>query len=1052
MNAIIAWMVRNRVAANLLMVFIIAAGLLSAAVITVQLFPDIELARLEIRVEYPGASPVEIEESIVKPIEEAVESVEGIREMTSTASEGLGVVAIELVRGENVSRRRDEVKSQIDRIRTLPDNAEEPEVRQMRARRKLAQLMIYGDVAERTLKELAYRVKDDLTHTEQISIVELSGARDYELSIEVSNDTLRAYGMTLEDLALIIRRESLELPGGEIETPDQEVVLRTVGRNYVRRDFEEIVVLTGDNGAQVRLGDIATVRDGFQEQDVFSLYNGKPSVALDLYRVGDEQVLDVSETAQAYLENQLLPSLPPGVEAVIWQNDALELGDRLSLIVKNAMIGLFLVIGALTFFLDLRLAFWTSLGILVSFVGSLAILSGLDVSLNQMSTMGFILAIGIVVDDAIVVGENIYAVNESGARPLEAAIRGAQRISKPIFFAVATTLAAFGSLLTLPGELGRLLSDIPTVVIAILALSLVEAILILPHHLSYLRVRKQSKDRWEPTAFVRMHKAVSSSLQRFTEGPLDRALHFVTAHPWITIMTSLTTILLAVGLVAGGHVKFQFFPEIQGQQVTVSVELPPGATASQTLAVAERLERVAQQVGVSLQAQLPEDSPTAIVATRLLVGQEGLTRDPMGGEPGVGRANLGSVLIELLPPENRLFSATEFAQMWRQAAGTVPEARRVYFSSSMVNLGPPVQVELTSSSDTDVAAAVDALVSELRKLGGVMDVRSDLDEGKRELKLELRPEARTFGLSLEALARQVRAAFFGAEALRVQREREELKVYVRLPKDERSALASLDEYRIRSLNGFIPLRDVAQVSEGLSPPQIARRDGRRIVTVTADVDRAATTSGEVATYLIGSYLPQLQARYPDLRYAFGGEQREMARSGPIMIRNVLLALLVIYALLAVAFQSYVQPVIIMAAIPFGVIGAILGHMIMGISMTMISLFGMVGLSGVIINGALVMIDFINEERDLGRPPREAIIHGAKSRFRPIFLTSLTTFLGVAPLIFERSMQAQFIVPIAVSIGFGVLFGTAILMLLVPALAMLESPLEHFAAKEQSAPG
>ncbi len=1041
MNGMISWMARNGVAANLLMVFMLVAGITSFFQITVMLFPEQDENVITISVMYPGASPAEVEESIIRRIEENVESVEEILDITSVAAENMGTVTVELVQGADTMRRLDEITSEVDQITTFPVDAEEPQINLRSNSQRALQLVVGGNTTERELKELANRIKDELTFIEGISIVEISGARDYEISIEASNDALRSQGLTLTDISNAVRQESLELPGGEIETRSEEFVLRTLGRNYDEQDFGEIVLRTGENGARIVLGDVATISDGFTDTDLINLYNGIPAVMINVMRVGDEQILEIADTVERYLVDELQPTLPDGVFAVIGRNEASVIKDRLSILAENGLMGLVLVILTLTIFLEFRVAAWTSLGIFISFVGVFAIMRIFDISINVLSSIGFLLAIGIVVDDAIVVGENIFARQEQGIPPLTAAIQGAQRISIPVIFAVATTIAAFSSLLTLPGTLGGLLGNIPAVVIGVLFLSVAEALFVLPFHLSHQSTVQKTKNKMTEF-FEDIHRRINHWFKWFINGPLESSLEFVTHHPWVAITSSISLLFITAGILGGGYVKFTFFPEIEGDNVIASIELPSGATAERTEAVVRRLEEAAVNISFEFDP-LVENGDPAIKSLNVLVGaQDSGQPNPLGGGGGAETPNVATIVLEMTPPENRNFSSKEFEDRWREAVGLVPEARKLTYSSQQMSFGDPVRVELTASSDETLDAVVAEVEAALRQLTGVFDVKNDRDTGKREIAFTLKPEARTYGLTLQSLAFQVRAAFFGDESLRVQRGREDVRVYIRLPSEERNSIDDLKAYRIKTPEGFVPLGEVADLNEGTSPTSINRRNGRRIIAVTANVDSAVITSNEVNGYITSTLMPSIQQRYPDLTHDFGGEQREQARTGPAILMNFFYALVAIYAMLAIAFKSYTQPLVVMSVIPFGVFGAIMGHLIMGMNMSLLSIFGIIGLSGVIINGALVMIDFINEEVRNGMEYHEAIVEGAKNRFRPIFLTSLTTFLGVAPLVFETSVQAQFLIPVALSVGFGVLFGTAILLGLVPAIMSLLSPPKH----------
>ncbi|MEJ2482050.1 MAG: efflux RND transporter permease subunit, partial [Gemmatimonadota bacterium] len=1013
MNRAIAWMAGHPVASNLLMVFILAAGVFSMANVVVEVFPDFDLGAVQVRVEYPGASPEEVEEGIIQKVEERVEAIEGVSQINSTASEGVGVVFIELNLGEDVSSRLDEIKAEVDRITSFPADAEKPEVTEVTSRSRVMEIAVHGEAPERTLKELANRIKDDLSSMPEISFVQTSGVRDYEISIEVSNDALRSYGISLEDVATAVRRASLDLPGGRVDTDDEEILVRVKGRNYDRDDFARIIVRGSRDGATLRLDQIATIRDGFQDADLVTLYNDEPAAFVQVFRTSDEQVLDIVRVVESYLDEIAVPSMPRGVEVSIWQNDAELLESRINLLRKNGIIGLILVLIALTLFLDLRLSWWVAVGISLSFIGTFAVMPWFDISINMMSLFGFILAIGIVVDDAIVVGENIYSEREKGRGPLEAAIKGTQRVAVPVVFAVLTTVTAFTPLLFVPGSIGKFLKFIPMIVIAVLLFSLIESLFILPHHLSRLPEHgHQPLPKWMRPV-ERLQFAVQSGLQRFIDGPLDRTVRFATDHYGVVISSAIALVFIAMGLVAGRYISFSFLPRIEGDNVIAQVEMPQGTPSARTQEVASYIEEVGRRVADSLAANAGDDHRPMVEAVYVSVG-----RYPSAdGGPGAGalptfvESNKAEINFRLLDAEERDVMSSEFEQAWREAVGEMPGPRSLTFSSQVINLGAPVQLEVSHPDTAVLFRAASEIEQELRTYAGVFDVRNDQDVGKREVELTLKPRARTLGVTLDDLARQVRAAFFGAEAVRVQRGREEVRVYVRLPKAERSNLEDIRQYRVMTPAGeAIPLDELAEVSFGTAPSTIRRVDGRRIVTVTAEVDRSVITGSEVNAEITGTIMPAAQQRYPALRYGFGGEQREQSRALGGMIRGFILALFVMYTLLAIPFGSYIEPLIIMAAVPFGFIGAVFAHLFMGIDLGMLSMFGLVGLSGVVVNDSLVLLDFVNSEHREGKPMDEAILSAARIRFRPILLTTMTTFLGVFPMIIERSVQAKFLVP------------------------------------------
>ena len=1034
----IAYMVRNGVAANLLMVFIVVGGLVSMSGLVQEAFPALSFDHIEISTVYPGATPDEVEESIVMKIEEQVAALDGVRVVTAVAAEGYGTVMAGLKTGTDVGRALDDIESAVNRIQTFPVRAERPEVQEMTNRQSVIRLVLYGDVSERALKELAYRVEDDIASLPVVSYVETSGVRNYEISIEVPLHRLRAAGLTIEDVSSAIRRGSLDLSAGSIETRDAEVRVRTIGQSYDQQDFEEIIVLGKADGTVVRLGDIADVRDGFHDAELITRYEGQRAAFVEVYRSAGEQVLEVVRAVEAHLDREVIPSLPAGLSIAILNNDAEVYESRLDLLVENGIMGLLLVLIALALFLEIRLAIWVAAGIGISFIGALAAALALDISINTVTLFGFLLAVGIVVDDAIVVAEHVHAERQKGAPGVVAAIRGAQRIKRPVIFAVLTTVAAFAPLLFVPGPLGGVFAQLATILICILLFSLVESLLILPSHLSHLPA-----PGWHPANFVDrfflwIQSGVDRGLKWFVEGPLDGGLRLATGQPAVVIAGGVGMIILSVSLVASGVVGIIFTEPVQSDIVTANLEMPEGTPARRTAEFVRELEAAGHRAVDRLSRGRPAAAEPLLIGVNATVGMRARQLGgPIVQQPSQRpQGHIAAVEFKLLEAERRDVSSQAFAQAWREEAGVLPEARSLTFTADLLDLGPPVQAELSHPDPNRLGAISDAVVARLREFEGIFDVQSDHAAGRQEIQLKLRPEARTLGLTLDGLARQVRAAFFGDEALRVQRGREDVRVYVRLPAAERDAIADVESYLIRTPAGAeVPLSRVATVRLGSSHSSIRRKDGQRVVTVSADVDLTAITGGEATALLADTILPELEDLHPALTYSFGGEQQQQAESVDAVGRSFLLALLAIYALLAIPLGSYTKPLIVMAVIPFGIIGAILGHLIMGLSLSATSsMFGVVGLSGVVVNDSLVMLDFIEERLRDGLPVRTAIIDGAKGRFRAIFLTSVTTFLGFAPLIFERSLQAQFLTPLGVSLGFGIVFATAILMLIVPALA------------------
>ena len=1036
MNASIRWMTEHPVAAWLTMVLLVVMGFVTATNLPQKTFPEFALDAVSISVSYPGASPSEIQDSIVQPIEDQLSGVDGIDEISASISEGRGGVTVTFLDGEDIDAKLDDIKTEIDGIDVFPADANDPVVVRSDNSSRVLEIALHGAASEQVLKEEARRLKDELTALDGISFAEVSNVRDYEISIEIDRDTLRAYGLTLADVAGVVGVNSLELPGGAIETDSVAIPIRTLGRNYTRSDFENIVVRTGENGAQVYLRDIATVTDGFEDSDLSSTFNGDPSVSVNVYRVGDEQILQIVDAARAHLETSFRPSLEAGIEATIWQNEAVNLQSRIDLLTENAVIGLALVVLCLALFLDIRLAFWSAVGIGISFAATFIVMGALGMSINMISLFGFILAIGIVVDNAIVVSENIYKNGEDGLPPMEAAVKGTQRIAVPVIFSTLTTLVAFWPLLQMPAPLGSFLGDIPTVVMIVLTLSMLQALLILPRNLAKLQIGPDYRPNIVFRVIGAIRGVIDAGLKWFIRRPLDAMLRFCVNRIFIPIAAVIALMMLTIGLMAYGYVRFSFFPEIQGEFVTAAVEMTDGTTFQRTEAVAEDLRIAALRAGERLQETLPDGAPQVVVGQYTVVGRGAGGGGPVGGAAPVS-PTLAQVVVEVTEASAREWETALFASLWREEVGQIAGINTLTISSSLVDAGAAISVELSLPGDQDITPVVNDLRAGLEGIPGVFQILDDNSSGKLEYKLALKPEARLYGLTLQDLALQTRNGFFGIEATTVQRGQDNVAVVVRYPADDRDSLADLLDTRIATQSGdLIPLSTVATLVEGLSPSEILRQNGRRLTTVTADVDESVITNGEANRIIREELLPPLLDRYPGLNAGFGGEQATQGDAQAALSQALGIALFVIFALLALIFRSFVQPLVVMLAIPLGLIGAVTGHLIVGIPLGLLSFFGIIGLAGVVINNSLVMIDLYNEYLARGYAVKDAVVEGTKDRFRPILLTSVTTFLGVYPLIMETSLQAQFLIPLAVSIGYGVLIGTVVIVFAIPAVFML----------------
>ncbi len=1032
----IAYMAGNSVAANLLMFALLAAGVVSLTGLEREAWPSVPFNHIEVSVPYPGATPEEVEESIVVKIEEQVSSLTDVIAVKSVAAPGIASVRVEVESGTDIGARIDDIESAVARIQTFPAGAERAEIREMTNNQSVIRLVVYGDISERSLKELAYQIEDELASLPAVSLVETSGVRQYEISIEIPSYRLRAFGLTLADIAAAVRRGSLDLSAGSIDTRDSQVRVRTLGQSYDQQDFEDIVVLSRSDGTVVRLGEIAEVRDEFQDIDLIVRHQNQPAVFVEVSRAEGEQVMEVATAVHEHLAEAIIPSLPEGVGVTIWNDDSQTYSERVNLLLKNGGLGLLLVFVALALFLQIRLAIWVTIGLLVSFVGVLSVMLLLDIAINTISLFVFVLAIGIIVDDAIVVAEHIHLERMRGTPGVTAAIRGARRIKVPLTFAVLTSIAAFFPLLYIPGGIGEVWSALPIIVIGMLLISLVESLLILPNHLSHL-----PGPNWVPTStadrfFAGTQAFVDRILNRFIDGPLDRALKFATGQPLMTVAGALGLLIVSVSLIPAGIVPFTFADVVEGDFVTATLEMPDGTTADRTYEVAQELEEAGHRAIERLELDRPANAPPLLSGVTVMVGMRprveggGLAPDPTVNP----EANIATVEFKLLGAQQRQIGTIEVVQAWREELGILPYVRGITLSGEVIDLGNPIEAVLSHPDPDRLVQIAESVVNGLRNVQGIFDVRSDHTPGIREIQLELRPEARTLGLTVDDLAQQTRAAIFGAEAVRVQRGTEEVRAFVRLPAAERNAITDVEGFLIRTPGGAeLPLSQVANFSSGISPPAIRRRDGERVVTVTGDVDAAVISAGEANAILTDELLAGLGAENPGLTYLLGGEQQQQVQSLDALYRGFALAMLLIFALLAIPLRSYTKPFIIMAVIPFGLVGVIMGHLILNLPFSATAIMGILGLSGVVVNDSLVMIDFIDQRLREGAPTRVAIIDGAKRRFRPIMLTSVTTFLGFTPLILEPSIQAQFLMPFAASLGFGILITTAILMMVVPAL-------------------
>ncbi|MBU0730941.1 MAG: efflux RND transporter permease subunit [Proteobacteria bacterium] len=1032
MNGAISWMARNHVAANLLMFLFIVGGLVMSTSVKQEVFPEINLDRIQVTVVYPGASPEEVEEGIILKIEESISGVDGIKELLSVAAEGVGNVTAVINTGEDADQVLEDIKGEIDRITTFPEDAERPVVAKMVTRREVISLVVYGNVPERTLREQAEAMRDELLAMKQITQADLNGVRPYEISIEIPEENLRRFNLTLDMVAQIVHGASMDLPGGSIKSEGGEILIRTKERRYTGAGYGDITILVDSDGTMVKLKDIAEIKDTFAETDTFANFDGYPAAMVAVFRVGDQKPTEISNIVAEYARKKQ-ETLPESIMLSTWNDTSEIYQSRLNLLLKNAFLGLILVFVILSLSLHMKLALWVMLGIPISFLGALLIMPMADVSINMISLFAFIMALGVVVDDAIVVGENIYEHRQQGKTHLQAAIDGAREVAVPVTFSILTSVAAFVPLMFIVGTMGKFIKVIPFVVISILLVSLVESLFVLPAHLSLGREKPSSPDKDKKPA--KAGNGFARRLEKFINGPYHWLLTHCVRHRYVNVALAIAMLMFSIGLIKGGIVKFRFMPNVEADWILVEIEMPQGSLKEDTAKVQQFIVEQGNETVAHFDAQLPEDD-TVLRHIYSVVGGT-IARGGPGGGSSSSAPHLANVSMLLAPGDKRDISTYDISNYWRDKVGEIPGVDTLSFSSSLVHMGANIDVRLAHENYEVLVKATSRLKEVLGEYPGVYDIVDTYPEGKRELKIRLKPEARTLGITENALARQIRSAFYGAEALRLQRGRNEVKVMVRYPESERTSQWDFDTMRIRTpQGGEVPLHQAAYVEEGRGFSVINRSDRKRVINVSASVDNKTANAEEIINDLKGKTLAELMMDYPGLSYDLEGEEKERRESMGSMMKGFVMALLVMYALLAIPFRSYSQPLLIMAAIPFGIVGAVLGHLIMGFDLSMLSLFGIVALSGVVVNDSLLLIDRVNQSRRKGASLKEAVVEAGLRRFRPIMLTSFTTFFGLMPMILEKSVQAQFLIPMAISLGFGIMFATMITLLLIPSLYLV----------------
>ncbi len=1033
-GGIIGWMVRNRITPNIMMLTCLLGGLFMATRIKQEVFPEFSPDTVSVRVAYPGASPEEVEQGIILAVEEAIRGVDGVKEITAVASEGSGMVTAELTEDADRQKTYQDIQQEVDRIRTFHGDVEDPVVTLNVRKREVVELLLHGQVKEAPLRETAELVRDRLLQHEGISQVELVGAREYEIQIELTEEARRRYNLTIDELARRIRRAALETPGGKIETTGGEILLRVTERRDWARQFARLPILVEPDGTLLRLEQIADVREDFEDTDAeatFAEIVEKPekrsaggedgdslavvedrAIGVEVFRIGEQTPIGVSDAVKEAMA-EIEKDLPAGINWSIRQDRSDIYRQRLELLLRNAFLGLILVLLLLGLFLEFRLAFWVTMGIPTSFLGGMLFLPWMDVSINMISMFAFIIALGIVVDDAIVAGENIYEYRQKGMGLLAAAIQGAKDITLPVTFSILTNVVAFLPLYFVPGFIGKIWRVIPLVVCTVFLISLVEALFILPAHLAHVK-RKQ---RTGLSKFLHdRQQAFMAAFRRFVQHRYGPFLRLCMHYRSVTLAVGVGILIITLAYIGSGHLKFILMPRVESDVSVVTATLPYGSAMSKMRQVRRDLVQAGKEV-------IEEHG-----GRKLSEGIFSRIRD-----------NQVEIRIYLTDPKIRPITTSRLTELWRKQSGAMPDLESLKFESDRGGPGGgrALTVELRHRNIQTLDRASEALAEKLSQFTAVKDIDDGYTPGKRQLDFRITPWGQSLGLTAEDLAGQIRHNFQGVEAIRQQRGRNEVTVRIRRAQQQRVGEYDIERMIVQTpTGGQVPLADVATVTRGRAYTTIDRRNAARTVTVTADVEPIGETA-TVKADLDREILPQLERDFPGLTAGYQGRQADAKESLQALVRGMLMALVAIYVLLAIPFRSYTQPIVVMLAIPFGVVGATAGHLIMGYNLSIISLMGIVALSGVVVNDSLVLIDYANRlVRQEGLTPFEAVCQAGVRRFRPIMLTTLTTFGGLAPMIFETSRQARFMIPMALSLGYGILFATCITLVFIPAMYLV----------------
>lgn len=1030
----ISWFIHNHVAANILMLLFIVGGLMSAVTMRTETFPTIDPRLITVTVPYPGATPYEVAESITNRVEEGLVGLDGVKRITATASEGVGVVQVELYDFTNADDVLSDVETAVDSLIDFPpDNAERPRVVKVRVTPQVMTLALYGNASEHALKYWAEQIEDEIRALPGVSLTQIHGIRDYQISIEISQSILKKYNLSLEDVGQAIRAFSEDIPAGTIEASQGDILLRIQEKNYTGDEFAQIPLKTLSNGAVLRLGQVAQIIDGFEDNNLISKFNGYNAAFIDVRRSLSDDTLNVARIVNNYIANV---QLPDGLYLTLQRDRTENLKDRMSLMLRNGILGFTLVFLILVLFLDLRLAFWISSAIPISFLGGLMIINALGYSMNMITLFALIVVLGIVVDDGIIIGESIF--NSQDTNEDDPTLAGVTAVMSPVLVGVCTTMAAFAPLIFSTGVFGQIIQIIPIVVISILFISLIEAFFIMPAHLT-------GTHRWSRGILKDLRNRVDNFVSWFIENKLLPFARLIFKWRYATVAAFFGFAFITFSIVSTGHLRFIFFPKVEGDEITINITMPVGTPFETTRRTIEKMNNEIETV----REMIDENAKlSAFVSVLTTIGATDGADSPVSSTSGANSSNLGQIKIRLVPSDLRSLSASQIEHKIRRRVEKIPNIESLKFQSSPIGDQADIEIELSHPDESTLGRAAEMLKSQLRSIEGTTEVSDSFEYGKTEYIFELTDQGLAVGLTPLELGRELRSAFFGYEATRVQRGRSEVIVYVRYPKDERVAISSLEKVRIYLADGrAVPLLSVAKVKVSQGFARIQTVDGNRIVSVTADVDPSVSTPNAVMEVLQDRVFERFSAEFPGLKFSFEGKSREQREDLASLARNMCIALMFIFVLLGSQLQSYVQPFVIMAAIPFGVVGAIWGHILLGYDLTFISLFGIVALMGVVVNDSVVLIDHLNKHHRSGTP----IVHSAQKaiarRFRPIMLTTLSTSLGLLPIMTETSLQARFLIPMVISLSTGILFATLITLFLVPSLVIIIEDLKQTELKK-----